>query len=174
MFTYDTYLGYFIKRRKQLNHRVSLLHQSKHRLLWKFLHHIHICEENYIYFYFRITFKASHMYVIPIRLDPSLHPQVSFQHSYHSLKLLKICLQFNTTLYKVLIAQLCSGHSFFMLLRRANAIKVWANAIIFRKQRNKCCCLSIFSLNNVLYCEISHHVQLEENLLVILRAFIIN
>ena len=42
-----------------------------------------------------------------------------------------------------------SGRSFFMLLRRANAIKVWANAIIFRKQRNYCCCLSIFSLNNV-------------------------
>jgi len=35
-----------------------------------------------------------------------------------------------------------SGRSFFMLLRRANAI-------IFRKQRNYCCCLSIFSLNNV-------------------------
>ena len=42
-----------------------------------------------------------------------------------------------------------SGRSFLMLLRRANAIKVWANAIIFRKQRNYCCCLSIFSLNNV-------------------------
>ena len=58
----------------------------------------------------------------------------------------KIPLPFNASMYLQIKD---SGRGFFMLLRRANAIKVWANAIIFRKQRNYCCCLSIFSLNNV-------------------------
>ena len=65
--------------------------------------------------------------------------------------LLEVDIQFWFPVWKINLSRYvkCSWRSFFMLLRRANAIKVWSNAIIFRKQRNYCCCLSIFSPNYV-------------------------